>query len=63
MLALNKEAEAMKTLTIICAIILTLVAVVAFVTSALAGSIVGTIFAFFCMGACVLAIDGLLTSI
>jgi len=63
MLALNKEAEAMKTLTIICAIILTLVAVVAFVTSILVGSIVGTIFAFFCMGACVLAIDGLLTSI
>lgn len=53
----------MKILTIICAVILTLVAVVAFVTSALAGSIVGTIFAFFCMGACVLAIDGLLTSI
>ena len=60
---MNKEAEAMKILTIICAVILTLVAVVAFVTSALAGSIVGTIFAFFCMGACVLAIDGLLTSI
>jgi len=60
MLALNQEAEAMKIFTIICAVFLTLVAALGFVTSVLVGSIVGTIFAFFCMGACVYAIDGLL---